>query len=322
MFELNHLKNNGFINEEEYTRIEQFEKQKLFSIHWELRLILYLGIVLLTAGLGLLIYQNIDTIGHQAILALIGGLCIWCFYYITKHKQPYTHTETIHPSPFYDYIVLLGCLLVGVFVGYLQYQYQAFGYHYALLTCLPSLVYIAVAYRHDHKGVLSLGITGIASTLGLTITPLELLDNNDFSSIHLIVLAVLFALAVAIIAIVSDKKGIKPHFSFTYHNFAINLSCIALLGALFTQPFKLISFIGIVLVAVYYISYVLKTQSFMFLLLSVLYVYIAVTYCVFSFLFDSNSGSDAAVYFAIMYVIASCIGVVKFFLNYKKILKL
>ncbi len=322
MFETTHLKNNGFITEEQASTIEQFENQKPFSIHWELRLILYLGIVLLTSGLGLLIYQNIDTIGHQAILAIIGALCIGCFYYITKHKQPYQHTEVKHPSLFYDYIVLLGCLLVGIFVGYLQYQYQSFGYHYALLTLLPSVFYLVVAYLYDHKGVLSLGITGIASTLGLTITPMELLDRNDFSSMHLIIMSVLLAMALAGIAILSDRKQIKPHFSFTYHNFAINLSCMALLGALFSQPLKLVSFAGLIVVCVYYVSYAKNNQSFLFLLLSIIYAYIALTYSVFSFLLDGGSGGDGVIYIAIIYVIVSCIGVVKFFLNYKKLLKL
>ena len=322
MFETTHLKNNGFITPEQASSIEQFEKQKPFSLHWELRLILYLGIVLLTSGLGLLIYQNIDTIGHQAILAIIGALGIGCFYYTNKHKQPYQNTEVKHPSPFYDYIVLLGCLLAGIFVGYLQYQYQPFGYHYALLTLLLSMLYLVVACLYDHKGVLSLGITGIASTLGLTITPMELLDNNDFSSMQLIIASVLLSGVLVAVAIVSRQKQIKAHFEITYHNFAMNLSCIALLGALFTQPLKLVSFVALILVCVYYVSYAKNNQSFLFLLLPVIYAYIALTYSVFSILLDGGSGGDGVIYLAIFYLIISCIGVVKFFLNYKKLLNL
>ena len=116
MTELNQILKDGHINEEQYKTIESFESNRLFSIHWELRTILYLGILLLSSGIGILVYLNVDTIGHQAILAAVGLASAACMYYIHKHKLPYTNLIAKHVSPFFDYIVLLGCLLFVVFI--------------------------------------------------------------------------------------------------------------------------------------------------------------------------------------------------------------
>jgi membrane-anchored glycerophosphoryl diester phosphodiesterase (GDPDase) len=78
------LRQQEFITDAELEIIREKEKKKAFSLHWELKTLLYLGIVLLTTGLGILIYKNIDTIGHQVIVAIIAIGCAACFGYLPK----------------------------------------------------------------------------------------------------------------------------------------------------------------------------------------------------------------------------------------------
>ena len=47
---------------------EEYQNLGIFSLHTELRLLLYLSVLLFTSGIGILIYQNIDSIGHDAII--------------------------------------------------------------------------------------------------------------------------------------------------------------------------------------------------------------------------------------------------------------
>src|SRR4051812_9850109 len=126
----NQLIKDGILAVEDVERISQFERDEAMSVHWELKTILYLGILLLISGVTIFVYQNIDTIGHTFVLAAIAAGCGACFYYGTKNRKPYSHEEVKHESPLFDYIVLLGCLLFGVFIGYLQFQYAVFGTHY------------------------------------------------------------------------------------------------------------------------------------------------------------------------------------------------
>ncbi len=318
MKENDQLFQDGMIHSEQLAVINDYEQNKPMSVFWELRTILYLGILLLTSGVGILIYLNIETIGHQAILGMIFLSCITCFYYGYKNRIPYSHEHVKFESPFFDYAVLLGCLLFGIFIAYFQYQYTLFGTHYGLATLFPTLIFFFCAYYFDHKGVLSLGISGLSAWAGLSVTPLQLLEENDFSDRGIIITAIALGLLIAGIAKYSEIKNIKKHFAFSYNNFAINMIGVATLAALFDQPLKLISFLLLAGACTYYIFYARKEQSFLFLLLSVIYGYIGLTYTFFQILFEIDY--DFAITMGFFYVMISCAAVVLFFIFYKRIL--
>jgi hypothetical protein len=321
MAELNQVYKDGHIDANQFAKIRAAESEQLFSIHWELRTILYLGILLLSSGIGILVYLNIDTIGHQAILASIAAAVAGCFYFAFKHKLPYQNEKVIHASPFFDYIVLLGCMLFALFIGYFQYQYAPFGEHYGILVFIPTVVAFYIAYRFDHKGVLSLGITGLAGTFGLSVSPRQLIEQNNFSDLSVVFTAFALGILLGTWAWYSDKKNIKRHFSFTYHNFSLNIMCIAALAALFDQDLKIISLLVLAGICIYFIRYAFKEKSYLFFLLSILYGYIGVTYFVFYLLSRIDHINEGIFLLGMLYVIGSAIGVILLFLNLKKIVK-
>lgn len=317
---LHKLIQDGVLNEQEGVYIEAFEREKPMSVHWELKSILYLGILLLVAGISVLVYLNIDTIGHQAIIATIGAATVYCFYYAYKNKLPFSYEQVTHSSPMFDYMVLLGCLLFGVLIGYLQFQYSIFGLHYGLATIFPTVLYFFAAYFFDHKGVLSLGITGLAAWVGISATPMQLLEQNDFNDLTIILTSIGLGLSLAVLSKLFETKDIKKHFGFTYNNFAANMLFIATLAALFDKELKILSFLFLALICFYYIRYAIAEQSFLFLLLSILYGYIGLTYAFFSVLIDFEN--DFSFIFGLLFVLASCAGIILFFIYYKRILKL
>src|SRR4051794_26373409 len=107
----------GLITDESLRQVEDMEARSLFSLFWELRLLLYLGVLLLTGGLGMLVYKNIDSIGHQAVLAFIALVTAGCFYYCFRKKLPFSWNKVEAPNSFFDYILLLGCLSLLIFLG-------------------------------------------------------------------------------------------------------------------------------------------------------------------------------------------------------------
>lgn len=316
------LINEGILTEEQGQNINAFEREKSMTVHWELKTILYLGILLFISGLSILVYQNIDTIGHTVIIGVIAAGCGACFYYGAKNRKPYSHEEVKYGSPLFDYIVLLGCLLFGLFIGYLQFQYNAFGTHYELATLLPALLFFGAAYLFDHKGILSLGITGLAAWAGISVTPSHLLEDNDFESGSVIFTSVVVGLTLGVYSLLADKRGIKKHFGFTFNNFACNIICIALLAYLFNDdmPVHFASFLLLAGVTFYYIRYAIHEKSFWFLLLGVIYGYIGLTYVFFSLLAEVGNFNEGIFMLGLLYVIASCAGVVLFFVFHKRIL--
>src|SRR5260370_17274600 len=97
------LHSEGLISDESFEKIKQNDGQPLFSVHWDIKTLLYLGVLLLTTGLGLLIYKNIDTIGHQFVLLLIALICIGCFTYCFKLSLPFIPSTIRSPNPSFHY---------------------------------------------------------------------------------------------------------------------------------------------------------------------------------------------------------------------------
>lgn len=150
----------GFITQSER---EQIQREQPLSVHWDLRSFLYLGVLLATTATGILIYKNIDTIGHDMLLVTIAILVVGCFTYCFKKSNGYQHTKVKGQVIWQDYILLVGCLLLLTIVGYAQFQYDLFGSRWGLALFIPMVLLFISAYYFDHPGVLSLAITSLAA---------------------------------------------------------------------------------------------------------------------------------------------------------------
>lgn len=280
-----------------------------------MRSVLYLGILLFSSGAGVLIYENIDTIGHQVIIAAIALITAGCFYYTFKNSLPYSHEQIHNPNKLADYVLLLGCSTFLGLEGYLQYQYNLFGTRYGLAVIIPTIIFFFCAYRFDHRGALSMAITGLASWLGLTIAPLSVLSENDFSDGTLIIPAIGLGCLLTAVGWISESQNIKKHFAFTYMVMGGNLACIAAQIGLFSHSPKILYFfIGLGL-CYFFIRRARHAQSLLFLLMGTVYGYSIITYTIFD-----NLGADAAFGLGIFYFFFSSIGVIYFLLNFKKFL--
>lgn len=318
------LAEEGLLSDAERLRLEAQSASTLFSLHWELKTLLYLGVLLLSGGLGTLIYKNLDTIGHQAILAGIGLLCAGCFWYANKYKAPFTWQKAASPNAWWDYVVLLGCLLFISFITYLQGQYEVFGMRLGSATFVPMVVLFFCAYYFDHLGVLSLAITNFAAWMGVAITPLGVLSGNAFGlERRLIDIALIVGLVLILAGYLSTRFKRKEHFSFTYYNFAIHIFCIGALAGMFLEDGLLLLYTPALAAALaFYYFLGVKLKSFYFLLMTVIYGYIGLGYLV---IFTLVQGWDTlemgVIYLAILYLIVSSIAMARILIHLNRKLK-
>ena len=310
----------GLINEQEFNSIE-LQKDKPLSVHWDLRTLLYLGIVLLTTAVGILIYKNIDTIGHEAMLIIIAALCLMCFGYCIKYSKGYNNKKIESPNIWFDYVLLLGCLLLLTFIGYIQFEYNVFGNRWGLAVFIPMVVLFIAAYYFDHLGVLSLAITNLAAWAGVSITPMKILKENDFNNTHIIYTGLVLGVILVATSFMIQYKNIKAHFAFTYKNFGTHILFISLLALMFYfENIYLLWFIALSGLSFLYFKNAVKESSFYFLVITLLYAYIGLSYVVIELL--SRSDLDmGAVYLGFIYFIVSGIGLIRLFIHYNKILK-
>lgn len=301
------------------TERENIEADRPLSLHWDLRSLLYLGILLATTAVGILIYKNIDTIGHDVLLIFISVLTIACFAYCLKKSVGYQHTKITTTGIWPDYILLTGCLLLLSMVAYAQFQYNFFGSRWGLALFIPMVLLFIAAYYFDHLGVLSLAITNLAAWAGIAITPTKILQQNDFSEERIMFIALLLGALLIAISVFSKAKKIKEHFSFTYKNFGIHLLFISILAILFYyENFYLLNIVWLGIAAFLLYKESLKERSSYFLVFTLLYAYIGLSYVVVRLLsFDYMT----AIYAIVLYFIFSGIGLISVFKILQKKIK-
>jgi len=305
------------ITPEDAEKIALFESKRPFSLHWELKTLLYLGVLLLNIGLGFLIYENIDTIGHAVLIVLIGLVSAGCFWYAVRHRKPFSMGEIKSPTPYYDYILLLGCLTFLIMEGYWQYQYEIFGTRYGLATFIPMVLFFVLAYWLDNRGVLSLGITALATWLGITVTPQDLLSENDFSSAAIVQTGVFLGAFLTVVPFLSERFGLKKHFSLTYLNFGVHILMISTLAGMIALGQTLLYFLLLIIGVGFFLWYARTRNSLYFLTVAVLYGYIGLTYMLIVHTESLNFGFR----FYLFYFVLSCAGVILFLTNYKRFIK-
>lgn len=315
----------GLLTPAQAAAIATHERERPFSIHYELRALLYFGITLLTGGLGVLVYQNIEHIGHGVVVSFIALLLLACFAYVARHRQPFTWGEAPRAGLLPDYMLLLGCLLFLILEGYLQYQYQLFGTRYGLVTVLPTIFFLWLAYAFDHRGVLAMGLTALGSWVGVSVAPLSAFADNHFFHSGLGEVAIGLGLALMAAGLVSEMRHLKRHFAFTYLSLGGNVALLAATAALLnggTARLSPLVLAPLVLaICAFLVWHARRTHSYLFLLMGALYGYIVVTYLFYQLLREDSSNSIFEL-MVTLYFPLSAAGAILLFVNIKKILRI
>jgi hypothetical protein len=313
LFDKNH------ITEEQFEAIRTYRGLNLFSVHNELKFLLYLSMLMFTSGIGILIYQNIDTIGHTALLGLLLLVTLTCFYFCFKNHDGFKKEEVPFPNPLYDYLVLTAVILSCTFVGYLQFQYQTFGTHYGLATLIPTIISLFCAYYFDNKSVLSIGITGIAAYLGLSVDPKHVFENEMINNTTLSYIGLAFGLSLLLWVLYATKINLKKHFNLVYLTFSLHLVSIACIVNLFEDfwlPFGVV--LGIATYYFYNLSFQIRSISlFIFI---VLYGFIGMNILFFRILETLQTDDFIYLFFFTtpFYFIGSIIGFIKLIKHFNK----
>ena len=311
----------GLISDDSLKKIKQCQLHPLFTVHWEIKTILYLGIILFTGGVGVLVYKNIDTIGHQFILLLIALVSGGCLTYCFKYKKPFSRAKVQSPNTFFDYVLLLGAITLLIFVGYLQYQYNVFGNNYGLATFIPMLALFYMAYSFDHAGILNMAIVNLGLWLGVTATPQHLLDAGTFNNQGIIYTYLGFGVLSLASAWLTQKYIFKKHFKFSYEHYGIHMCMVALLAGYFSNYDGGTSILWLMMLlalaaAIFQDAY--KEKSFYFLLLTVLYGYVTISIIAVRLIIVTQ---DAIILLGPMYFIGSSVCLIMFLINLNKKIK-
>lgn len=221
------------LTSEQFDYLDKIKSKKLISLHFELRSLLYIGVLLLSTGIGLLIYTHMENWGHLALISGLSVLEIGCIYYISQHYAPYTNQIQKQPTPYFDYILLLAALVFVSISSYILIQYDLIDAWIQWSSLITSILFFYTAFRFDHRGILSLAITAFAAFWGLQVSFIQWSQSNFLDLRNIYHTGIWVGTLLTLVGYGLDFKKIKPHFSFTFKSFGLLLFFTSIVSASF-----------------------------------------------------------------------------------------
>jgi hypothetical protein len=160
--ELRELNTGGTVATDDLSRALALESRQQFSIHEELRVMLYLAVAALVAGIGLLLRAHLAQIGPLTLIIGI-GLVAALLYAQALRAQQSGATRSLAG----DYLLLLAALLTSADVGYAESQFHWLGADWSRQLLLLALFHGVTAYRLRCVLLLPVSILALAGWLGI-----------------------------------------------------------------------------------------------------------------------------------------------------------
>lgn len=223
---VDHLHARGTLADAQAAYFGLIARGELVSVRIELQLALWTGVTLVAAGAGILVKDNLANLGPVTIGAGVALAALLCLWYVGRVAPPFSWGPVVSPTLAFDYILLLGVLLIGTDLAYLETQYRMLGPNWPWHLFLLSLIQLAFACRYDSRAVLSLALASFAAWRGVALSfSGGVLFGPGAAAIRVnaLVVGALFLAA----GIFVERAGRKAHFEPTFGN----LGLLLLLGA-------------------------------------------------------------------------------------------
>lgn len=163
------LVESGILPPEKAPLLLRVARRELVSVHWELRMLLYAGVLLLTGGAGVLVKENLDRIGPVAIAAGIGLAAAAALLWVWRVSPPFSRREVKSPNLAFDYMLLLGVLLAAAGLAYVEVRFTPLGANWTWHLLIVAAFTALAAFRFDSRIVFSLALTTFAAWRGVAV---------------------------------------------------------------------------------------------------------------------------------------------------------
>ncbi|WP_052273039.1 DUF2157 domain-containing protein [Flavihumibacter solisilvae] len=297
----------GLISEDSFNKVKAAHESPRPDLSTELKVLLYLGVLLSTTGVAVLVYRYIDLLGSLSIALVLALLVTVIFSYGFLKGPKFVRGEAKEPSTLFGYMILAGSLLLLILTGYLQTEFGVFGNRWGLATFVPMCLLFFLAYYFDHKGVLSLAITNLAAWIGITMNRTNWYGLADMNNDHTIIAGCILGVFLIAVSWYCRSSGLKPHFDAVYHQFGSHFLFISTLAGMvhFIEAYLL--WLLLLAAAVYFhVRKAFAEGSFYYLLIASLYGYLGLGFVLSVKVFAKASDSiNTVLYINLCYYLAT-----------------
>lgn len=160
--ELRTLHDEGQIDDATAARALARDRGEPLSLHVELRITLYAGVLLVMAGFGIILARNLERIGPLAIVLTISLAALGCAVPAVRAKRAGRALAVAD-----DYLLLLAALLGSAALAYAERQFAMLGPLWTWHLLLLAVAHAAVAYAFGSSLVLAAALTALAGWFGV-----------------------------------------------------------------------------------------------------------------------------------------------------------
>jgi len=220
------LQARGVLSDAQAGFFGRIARGELVSVRLELQIALWAGVMMVAAGAGVLVKDNLAHLGPVTIGAGIACAAALCLGYVARAAAPFSWGPVASPTLAFDYVLLLGVLLIGTDLAYLETRYKLLGPGWPWHLLLLSLIQLAFAYRYDSRAVLSLALGSFAAWRGVAVSFTAGATfgwHQELIRVDALAVGALFLAA----GILLERAGRKAHFEPAFGN----LGLLLLLGA-------------------------------------------------------------------------------------------
>ena len=247
-------------------------EKRLFSVHQELRLFLYIGILMIIAGAGLTVKQYFNNLGDIAIIGTLSLCFSAAFMYCFIKGNAYTPEEVASPNIAFDYLLFFGCAFFSMDIAYIEMKFHLLGDFWNNYLLVSAALFLFLAYRFDNRLVLSLALSTIAAWFGFTLSGYRFAFEQYYREY-----AIAYSFIVLLLGGLLYRMEIKKHFFDIYLNFAVHFLGIALISGIVQYRIFSLYFLGLLFACALLVMYSLRCRKFLYMLYAVIYGYIGIS---------------------------------------------
>ena len=265
------LKKAGVITEPVAAQAAALERGAIFSVFEELRFALYAAVAAITAGIGLVVKDNLDRIGPMTLIVVLALASSGC--YATALRTQWQGRERSIGG---DYLLLLGALIVSADLGYAESQFHWLGTEWQWYLLILAAFHGASAYGLRSRLVLCTSIAALAAWFGIE-GRVATLFNVEGSGVTLGIHAIICAGTLLVWRAANRRLGGPESFVSVFENFAANMGFWGAAALCLTPGSR---FLGLALLAALAAASILKalrSEEEIFAIYGT--VYVALTLC-------------------------------------------
>lgn len=301
--EIEALSSSGALDPVRASRLVARERRQVFSIHPELRLAAWLGVMLTVTGIAALVAKNIDRIGPIAIAGGLGLLAVACYGYAGWRRR-------MQRSSLVDeFVLLLGALLLSIDVGYIEAKFHFLDHgwprHFLILAILHGLA----AYYFASRTLLSLSLVALASWLGVEQRVETLFQSNLETSVR----AFVAAGCIILWRFLDKRFRVAREFEPVFEHFAANLALFGALALTFDRNTRWVGGLLTLIFAVGVILHGFRRRSEAFVIYAYVYGVIAFDVMMVD-LMVNQLGPDTGILIYLSFIISTLAAIVGLFL--------